>query len=70
MEQLLGPDRQEGHEIAAPSVSHPFMTTLTDAELAAELGDSKMILEALPGVGTVRNFAYPFGDYDARVIAA
>ena len=29
-----------------------------------------MILESLPGVGTVRNFAYPFGDYDARVIAA
>ena len=61
---------QEGHEIAAHSVTHPFMTTLTDSELAAELGDSKMILESLPGVGTVRNFAYPFGDYDARVIAA
>ena len=27
-------------------------------------------LEAIPGVGTVRNFAYPYGDYDARVIAA
>ena len=39
-------------------------------ELGAELGDSKTVLEALPGVGTVRNFAYPFGDYDARVIAA
>jgi peptidoglycan/xylan/chitin deacetylase (PgdA/CDA1 family) len=60
----------EGHEIAAHSVTHPFMTMLTDPELAAELGDSKMILEALPGVGTIRNFAYPFGDYDARVIAA
>ena len=23
-----------------------------------------------PGVGTIRNFAYPYGDYDARVIAA
>ena len=32
---------REGHEIAAHSVSHPFMTTLSDAELAAEFGDSK-----------------------------
>ncbi len=31
---------------------------------------SKTVLEAIPGVGTVHNFAYPFGDYDARVIAA
>lgn len=61
---------REGHEIGAHSVNHRFMTTLTDAELGAELGDSKEVLEALPGVGTVRNFAYPFGDYDARVIAA
>ena len=61
---------REGHEIGAHSVTHPLLTSLTDAQLAAELGDSKKVLEAIPGVGTVRNFAYPFGDYDARVIKA
>jgi peptidoglycan/xylan/chitin deacetylase (PgdA/CDA1 family) len=72
---MMTPDQittlaHEGNEIGAHSVTHPLMTTLSDAQLASELGDSKKVLEALPGVGTVRNFAYPYGDYDARVIAA
>jgi peptidoglycan/xylan/chitin deacetylase (PgdA/CDA1 family) len=60
----------EGHEIGAHSVTHPLMTSLTDKRLEDELVESKEVLEGIPGVGTVRNFAYPFGDYDARVIAA
>lgn len=59
-----------GHEIGAHSVTHPFLTTVSDAQLRAEMVDPKAALEAIPGVGTVTNFAYPFGDYDARVIAA
>jgi peptidoglycan/xylan/chitin deacetylase (PgdA/CDA1 family) len=61
---------REGHEIGAHSVTHPLMTSTTDQRLKAELFESKQVLESIPGVGTVRNFAYPFGDYDARVIAA
>jgi peptidoglycan/xylan/chitin deacetylase (PgdA/CDA1 family) len=61
---------QEGNEIGGHSVSHPLLTTRMDDELHHELVDSKNVLEDIPGVGTVRNFAYPFGDYDARVIAA
>src|SRR4051794_4934677 len=60
----------EGNEIGGHSVSHPLLTTVSDADLTKELVASKQVLEAIPGVGTVRNFAYPFGDYDARVIAA
>ena len=61
---------REGNEIGAHSVTHPMMTTLTDPQLAAELADSKKVLEAFRGrAGAVRNFAYPYGDYDARVIA-
>jgi peptidoglycan/xylan/chitin deacetylase (PgdA/CDA1 family) len=60
---------QEGHEIGAHSVTHPFLTKVPDAQLAYELATSKNVLESVPGVGPVRNFAYPFGDYDARVIA-
>lgn len=61
---------QEGNEIGGHSVTHPFLTTVPDGQLADELVTSKNVLEAIPGVGTVRNFAYPFGDYDARVIGA
>lgn len=61
---------QEGNEIGGHSVTHPDLTSLTAAQLDDELVRSKAVLEALPSVGTVRNFAYPFGSYDARVIAA
>ena len=60
----------EGNEIGGHTVTHRSLTATTDAELADELIASKTQLQAIPGVGTVRNFAYPFGDYDARVIAA
>jgi peptidoglycan/xylan/chitin deacetylase (PgdA/CDA1 family) len=60
----------EGNEIGGHSVTHPFLTQVSDAQLQSELVDSKQVLEAIPGVGTVHNFAYPYGDYDARVISA
>jgi len=70
---LMTPDEittlaSEGHEIGAHSVTHPLMTSVNDEQLEDELVESKEVLESLPGVGTVRNFAYPYGDYDARVI--
>ena len=60
----------EGNEIGGHSVTHPLLTTVSPTQLTDELVTSKQVLEAIPGVGTVRNFAYPYGDYDARVIAA
>lgn len=60
---------QDGQEIGSHSVTHPYMTTLSDSQLQTELVNSKSMLEAIPGVGTVTDFAYPYGDYDARVIA-
>jgi peptidoglycan/xylan/chitin deacetylase (PgdA/CDA1 family) len=59
-----------GHEIGSHSVTHPDLTTLSDTMLAAELQDSRTLLEAIVGAGKVRSIAYPFGVYDARVIAA
>jgi peptidoglycan/xylan/chitin deacetylase (PgdA/CDA1 family) len=61
---------REGNEIGGHSVTHPMLTTVSDAQLKDELQTSKTVLEAIPGVGTIHNFAYPYGDYDARVIAA
>lgn len=56
-----------GHEICSHTVSHPFMTSLNSTDLTYELEHSKTYLENLVGV-PVRNFATPYGDYDARVV--
>lgn len=61
---------QAGHEIGSHSITHPDLTTVPDAQLASELQASKTSLEAIVGGGKVVSFAYPFGAYDARVIAA
>ena len=58
-----------GHEIGSHSVTHPDLTTVSDAQLHSELADSKATLEGIVGV-PVRDFAYPYGAYDARVINA
>ncbi|MFH1151112.1 MAG: polysaccharide deacetylase family protein [Actinomycetota bacterium] len=59
----------QGHELASHSVTHADLRSLTPEQLAAELSDSKTYLQTLTG-GAVYNFAYPFGFYDATVIAA
>ncbi len=56
-----------GHEICSHTVSHPFLTTTTATGLTYELSHSKQYLQTLTGA-TVRNFASPYGDYDARVV--
>ncbi len=58
-----------GWEIAAHTVSHPHLTTVSDVELARELTDSRASLEALMGA-PCRSLAYPYGDFDGRVVAA
>ena len=58
-----------GHELAAHSMSHPLLTQLADDELEYEVAGAKAALEAALGV-EIAFFAYPHGDYDARVVAA
>ncbi len=58
-----------GHEVASHSVTHPDLTTLSTAALANELTASKQLLEQSTST-PVLDLAYPFGAYDARVIAA
>jgi peptidoglycan/xylan/chitin deacetylase (PgdA/CDA1 family) len=58
-----------GWEIGSHTCSHPHLTTLDDAALADELERSKAECEA--GLGReCRSLAYPYGDVDARVVAA
>ena len=58
-----------GWEVGSHTLTHPALTTLADDEMQHELSDSKRTLERLLGI-PCRSIAYPFGDADARVIAA
>lgn len=58
-----------GHEVCSHTVSHPMLTTLSDATLQYELQHSKAYLESVIGA-PVPNFASPYGDYDGRVNTA
>ncbi len=59
----------QGHEIESHTMSHPQLSLLSDAQLTYELVRSKQNLEAKYGV-PIRYLAYPYGDYNARVINA
>jgi peptidoglycan/xylan/chitin deacetylase (PgdA/CDA1 family) len=58
-----------GHEIEAHSMTHPQLSLQSDRTLAYEVAGAKQALEARLGV-PIRYFAYPYGDYNARVIDA
>jgi len=55
--------------IGSHTISHPFLTQLSDGELRYELLESKRQLEEMTDK-TVESFAYPTNDYDERVIKA
>jgi peptidoglycan/xylan/chitin deacetylase (PgdA/CDA1 family) len=58
-----------GWEVGSHTRSHPRLTTVDDKRLGAELRDSRAACEE--GMGRpCRSIAYPYGDVDARVIAA
>jgi peptidoglycan/xylan/chitin deacetylase (PgdA/CDA1 family) len=60
---------ERGWEIGSHTVTHPRLTQLDDERLTAELADSKRAVEAHLG-RTCSSIAYPYGDEDARVVAA
>jgi peptidoglycan/xylan/chitin deacetylase (PgdA/CDA1 family) len=59
-----------GSEIGAHTVSHPDLTTLTAAQLQSELQNSQATLRQLFGASVATDFASPYGDYNATVVAA
>ncbi len=70
----LSPDQlrslsARGHEIESHSVSHPYFTQISDGSLAFQLSQSKATLESILGK-PVNFIAYPYGDYNARVMDA
>jgi peptidoglycan/xylan/chitin deacetylase (PgdA/CDA1 family) len=58
-----------GMDLGAHSSTHRDMTTLTSAQLRRETTSSRRRLERMVG-HPVPFFAYPFGRYDAQVVAA
>ncbi|PID31726.1 hypothetical protein CR970_04250 [Candidatus Saccharibacteria bacterium] len=56
-----------GHEICSHTVTHPFLTTLSAADVEYELQHSRQYLESLFEGYSVSNFASPYGDYNAAV---
>ena len=65
----LGALAQAGWEVGSHTCSHPHLTQTDDAQLAAELRDSRSRCEHALGT-TCRSIAYPYGDVDDRVVAA
>jgi peptidoglycan/xylan/chitin deacetylase (PgdA/CDA1 family) len=57
-----------GIEVGSHSLTHPYLTDLSDDHLARELADSKKELEEITG-RLVHHFSCPGGRYDRRVIA-
>jgi peptidoglycan/xylan/chitin deacetylase (PgdA/CDA1 family) len=58
----------DGNEIASHSVTHPDLTTLSQASLVQEMSQSQAALQSAMGV-PITDFAYPFGAYNANTIA-
>ncbi len=58
-----------GWEIGSHTCSHPMLTRLDDDDLTRELAESRRECERRLGI-RCHSLAYPYGDTDARVIAA
>lgn len=61
--------RDDGWEIGSHTVTHPHLTRVDDDELERELSDSRDAVETAMGE-SCPSIAYPYGDVDARVVAA
>ncbi len=56
----------QGHEVAAHSLTHPFLTTLPKEVLIEEIVEDRRRLEDLVSY-PVRGMSYPFGDYNREL---
>lgn len=55
----------DGQEIAAHTVTHPNLPSLSESEIMAEISESKITIEEKLQTSVV-SFAYPQGEYDNR----
>ncbi|KZP01608.1 carbohydrate esterase family 4 protein [Calocera viscosa TUFC12733] len=67
-DDILQAEYMTGHMISVHTWSHPALTTLTNAEIVAELGWTREIIRQSIGV-TPNTMRPPYGDIDDRVRA-
>ena len=60
--------QQAGWEIGSHTCSHPHLPRLDDGALARELEESRAA--CIAALGACRSIAYPYGDFDDRVLSA
>ncbi|KAF5377774.1 hypothetical protein D9757_008058 [Collybiopsis confluens] len=65
---VLREEYMAGHEISVHTWSHPHLTTLTNAQIVAELGWTRKAIKEVLGV-TPTTMRPPYGDIDDRVRA-
>jgi peptidoglycan/xylan/chitin deacetylase (PgdA/CDA1 family) len=65
----MGDLAKHGHEIASHTVSHPHLPTLSAAAMDGELKNSQQTLRQWYGSTVAKNFATPYGEYNAAVLA-
>ncbi|KAJ3759750.1 hypothetical protein EV360DRAFT_41281 [Lentinula raphanica] len=65
---VLRDEYMSGHEIAVHTWSHPHLTTLTNAQIVAELGWTRKAIKTIIGA-TPTTMRPPYGDIDDRVRA-
>ena len=61
--------KNAGHEICSHTVTHPFLTQLSATDVQYELSHSQQYLQSITGM-PIKDFASPYGDYNASVNAA
>lgn len=59
----------EGMELAGHTVSHPYLSQKSSAEIMAEIWEDKKALEQWNGK-FVRGFSYPFGETSRQIMGA
>ena len=61
---------KEGMQLGCHTLTHPYLTRIqSDEALQREIAGAKKTIEARTGV-PITSLAYPFGQYNARVVAA
>lgn len=58
---------QAGHQIGNHTMTHPYLTRLTDTQVCTELRQTENVVTDITGQTTHPYFRPPFGDRDARV---
>ena len=68
--QLVKKAWEEGHEIASHTYDHPTLTSLSDDQIRAQLAKNDGILDNAIGIDFDYMLRPPYGDQNARVLAA